>query len=83
MTTMFMADESGLYLAPPNPARASPEQSASAMVLRHVESAAVRLVRQDGDTARGKPPPVSARFVVGLQWALFAACAVRILLLAP
>lgn len=91
MSTIFMADDSGhsgLFLAPGssrlNPApRYDMEADPVHAARRASASAAIRIVRADGDTARGKPPPVSARFIWGLQWALFAACAVRILVLSP
>lgn len=88
MATIYMADEqSGLFMRPTS-ARATPsaelmQAAASGARLRMEGGGALGRVSSAGDTARGKPPPVSARFVVGLQWAFFAVCVVRILFLAP
>jgi hypothetical protein len=90
MTTISMdeAGMSGLFSAPamarpPTMDQYTQPGMAGDVRRRHRQAAHLHAVRSTGDTARGKPPPVSARFVVGLQWALFAACAVRILVLSP
>ncbi len=91
MSMIFMADDSGhsgLFLAPRSPrVHSAPQYDIEVDPVhasrRAASAAAIRIVRADGDTARGKPPPISARFIWGLQWALFAAVAVRILVLSP
>jgi len=90
MATISMDDagSSGLFLSPAlaRPPTIDPHvypAFGDAVRRSHKASSHLYAVRASADTARGKPPPVSARMIVGLQWALFAACAVRILLLAP
>ncbi len=82
MSMICMTESTGPYTRH-DKARASPQAHVGAVQWQRPASTVVERVRADGETARGKPPPVSARFVVGLQWAMFAACALRILVLAP
>lgn len=86
MTTISMDDAgtSGLFSAPALVRPPTLDGHVAAEVRRrHRAATHLYAVGHTGHTARGKPPPCSARFVIGLQWAMFAACAVRILLLAP
>ncbi len=48
------------------------------------ELMAVRIAisRADGQTARGKPPMISASLIIAMQWIMFAACALRCTILA-
>ena len=94
MSTIYMDDHqggAGHFLAPahanPHPGGSAwdmvvdPSQTAVGRIREKAATERIRLVRADGVTARGKPPPVSVRGVMVLQWSLFAACAIRILLM--
>jgi len=34
-----------------------------------------------GESARGRPPVVSASLIIAMQWVMFAACVVRVMML--
>jgi len=85
MTTMLMSGASlfaGHSLAErQGPAFDSPNES-GLRELRHLAAVQVHAARAEGETARGRPPVISARLIIAMQWVMFAACALRCTILA-
>ena len=81
MTTTTMPG--GLFASPALAGRRGPgDTNASESGLReyrHLAAVRIEQSRVGGESARGKPPVVSARLLVAMQWTMFAMCALRCL----
>ena len=82
MTTMTMqpaARFDGASLVERRPQTGRCEDT-NVRLLRSHAAQAIAAARPSGETHRGKPPVVSVRLVVMMQWTMFAACALRLAL---
>lgn len=82
MTTLTMMP-AARFGATSHAERLDPEAdpaSTNVRMLRAHAAQVIALARPGGETHRGKPPMVSVRLVVALQWVMLGTCALRIAL---
>lgn len=48
---------------------------------RRIAAVQIEQSKVGGESARGRPPVVSATLIIAMQWVLFAACALRVVML--
>lgn len=83
MTTMTMSGGS-LYGAHSLAERQGPAESVEESGLherRRIVALRIERSKVGGESARGRPPVVSATLIIAMQWVMFAACALRVLML--
>lgn len=85
MSTMSMSGASllaGRSLAERQRAQFEAADESGLRARYELMAARIAISRADGQTARGKPPVISASLIIAMQWIMFAACALRCTLLA-
>lgn len=48
---------------------------------RHLAAVQIERSKIGGESARGRPPVVSASLIIAMQWVMFAACILRVCVL--
>lgn len=48
---------------------------------RRIAAVQIEQSKVGGESARGRPPVVSAALIIAMQWVMFAACALRVVML--
>jgi hypothetical protein len=50
--------------------------------LRHLAAVQIERSKVGGESKQGRPPVISANLIIAMQWVMFAACALRVAMLA-